>query len=75
MTISHDALDLTIQGPSVPGQPLTFLYNDMDMLVGKPAVGVLLECFLVSNVHRVGISNYFKQLIVMFNLCFIVPRG
>ena len=29
VTISHDALDLTIQGPLFPGQPPTFLDRDL----------------------------------------------
>ena len=46
MTITHDALDLTIQGP--PAHPDMFkLVHNETCKVGKRAVDIPLKCFLV----------------------------
>ena len=59
VTIAHDALDITVQGPPQRVQTCstwTALYTEPPRherrMVGRRAVGVLLECFLVQcSVH------------------------
>ena len=52
VTITHDALDLTIREPPCAGKPPGSASQTCSLLsaaVGKLAVGILLECFLVVN--------------------------
>ena len=78
MTIKHDALDLTIQGPPGPTPPNlygTSLHRDPQgwptptldkfkllhyeaRVVGKRAIRIILECFLVQCYFHYSVSQF-----------------